>query len=102
MRERPKAIIKAIIRHRDLFRVAIAGAAAASTAAVPGPAAAQPVNLQDKRRVRYQASSAEVQNFCRVTTYPARAFLKRSGVARYLMHHNNILSSRIWGNLRNT
>ncbi len=68
MRERPKAVI----RRRDLFRVAIAGAAAASTAAVLEPAAAKPVNLQDKRRARYQASSAEVQNFYRVNAYPAR------------------------------
>jgi hypothetical protein len=98
MRERPKAII----RRRDLFRVAIAGAATASTAAVPGPAAAKPVHLQDKRQARYQASSAEVQNFYRVNAYPARAFLKRSDVARYLTHHHNILSSRIWGNLQNT
>ena len=68
MRERREAMI----RRRDLFRVAIAGAAVASTAAVPEPAAAKPVNLQDKRRARYQASSAEVQNFYRVNAYPAR------------------------------
>jgi hypothetical protein len=68
MRERPKAVI----RRRDLLRVAIAGAAAASTVVVPEPAAAKPVNLQDKRRARYQASSAEVQNFYRVNAYPAR------------------------------
>ena len=65
--------LKTIIRRRDLLRFAIAsaGTAAASTL-VPEPAAANPVDLKDKRKARYQASSAEVQNFYRVNSYPAR------------------------------
>jgi hypothetical protein len=36
------------------------------------PAAAKPVDLQEKRKARYQANSAEVRNFYRVNAYPAR------------------------------
>jgi hypothetical protein len=36
------------------------------------PAAAKPVDLNDKRRARYQANSAEVQDFYRVNSYPVR------------------------------
>jgi hypothetical protein len=39
---------------------------------VPETAAAKPVNLKDKRKARYQASSAEVRDFYRVNSYPAR------------------------------
>jgi hypothetical protein len=64
---------EAIIRRRDLLRLAIAsaGAATASTL-VPEPTAAKSVDLKDKRRARYQASSAEVQDFYRVNSYPTR------------------------------
>jgi hypothetical protein len=69
MKERPKTII----RRRDLLRLAIAGAGAATASTlVPEPAAAKPVDLKDKRRARYQANSAEVQDFYRVNSYPAR------------------------------
>jgi hypothetical protein len=62
-----------IIRRRDLLGLAMsgAGAAAASTLA-PEPADAAPVDLTAKRRARYQADSAEVRNFYRVNSYPAR------------------------------
>lgn len=60
-----------IIRRRDLLRFAMAGAAAASSV-VPEPAMANPVDLKDKRRARYQANSAEVRNFYRVNAYPAK------------------------------
>ena len=62
-----------IIRRRDLLRFAIvsAGAAAANTAA-PELTAATPVDLQDKRKTRYQANSPEVKNFYRVNKYPPR------------------------------
>jgi hypothetical protein len=64
---------KTIIRRRDLLRFAIAsaGAAAANTAA-PELAAATPVDLQDKRKTRYQVNSPEVKNFYRVNKYQAR------------------------------
>ena len=62
------------VHRRDLLRLVTAGAAAAavSTTGVPEPAAAKPVDLKDKRRARYQADSAEVRNFYRVNSYPAR------------------------------
>jgi hypothetical protein len=68
-----KGRLRTIIRRRDLLRVAIAsaGAAAASTM-VAEPAPAKSVDLKDKRKARYQASSAEVRNFYRVNSYPAR------------------------------
>jgi hypothetical protein len=65
--------LKSLIPRRDLFRAAIAGAAAAATSAlVPEPASAEPVDLKEKRRARYQANSAEVRDFYRVNSYPAR------------------------------
>jgi hypothetical protein len=68
-----KERLKTIIRRRDLLRFAIAGAgAAAASTLVPETVAAKPVDLRDKRKARYQASSAEVRNFYRVNSYPAR------------------------------
>jgi hypothetical protein len=69
MKGRPKTTV----RRRDLlgFVLAGAGAAVANTVA-PEPAAAQSVDLKDKRKARYQANSAEVRNFYRVNSYPAR------------------------------
>jgi hypothetical protein len=68
-----KERLKTIIGRRDLLRLAIvsAGATTAGTL-VPEPAATEPVDLKDKRRARYQANSAEVQDFYRVNSYPAR------------------------------
>jgi hypothetical protein len=68
-----KERLKTIIRRRDLLSFAIAGAgAAAASAVVPELAAAKPGDLTDKRKARYRASSAEVRNFYRVNSYPAR------------------------------
>jgi hypothetical protein len=39
---------------------------------VPELTAARPVDLQDKRKARYRPDSAEVRNFYRVNSYPAR------------------------------
>ena len=62
-----------MVHRRDLLRLAIAGAgAAAASTVVPAPVSAKPVDLQDKRKARYQANSAEVQNFYRVNSYPTR------------------------------
>jgi hypothetical protein len=68
-----KERLKTIIHRRDLLRFAIAsaGAVTASTLVLE-PAAAKPVDLKDKRRARYHANSAEVQDFYRVNSYPAR------------------------------
>ena len=69
MKERPKTIV----RRRDLLNLVLAGAGAAAANAVAAePAAAKPVDLKDKRQARYQANSAEVRDFYRVNSYPAR------------------------------
>jgi hypothetical protein len=69
MKERPKTIV----RRRDLLGLALAGAGAVVAEAVTAePGAAKSVDLKDKRRARYQANSAEVRNFYRVNSYPAR------------------------------
>ena len=68
-----KERLKTIIHRRDLLRLAIASAGAATAGTlVPEPTAAKPVHLKDKRRARYQANSAEVQDFYRVNRYPPR------------------------------
>jgi hypothetical protein len=65
--------LKTDIRRRDLLRLAIASAgAAAAVTGLPEPATAAPVDLEEKRRARYQANSPEVKNFYRVNEYPAR------------------------------
>ena len=46
--------------------------AAAVSAVNIDPAAAQAESDSEKRKARYQANSAEVQNFYRVNRYPAR------------------------------
>jgi hypothetical protein len=68
-----KERLNTIIHRRDLLRLAIASAGAATASSlVLEPAVAKPVDLKDKRRARYQANSAEVQDFYRVNGYPAR------------------------------
>jgi hypothetical protein len=69
MKERPRTIV----RRRDLLSLVLAGAGAAVADAVAAePATAKSVDLKDKRKARYQADSAEVRNFYRVNSYPAR------------------------------
>jgi hypothetical protein len=46
--------------------------AAAMNAVALEPAAAKAASSTNKRKARYQADSAEVQNFYRVNRYPAR------------------------------
>jgi hypothetical protein len=63
------------VYRRDLFRLVTAGAVAAGMVTlepVVGPAAAEPLGNDNKRRARYQASSTEVQEFYRVNRYPAQ------------------------------
>jgi hypothetical protein len=62
------------VPRRDLLRTVMAGAAAA---AITGTAAfeattAEPRSSGDKRKARYRANSAEVQDFYRVNRYPAQ------------------------------
>jgi hypothetical protein len=52
--------------------LAIMTTAAAASAVTLVPAAAAAVNGTDKRKARYQANSAEVQDFYRVNRYPTR------------------------------
>jgi hypothetical protein len=69
LKERPETMV----RRRDLLGVALAGAGATVASSVAlEPAAAKSVALNDKRRARYQADSAEVRNFYRVNNYPVR------------------------------
>jgi hypothetical protein len=58
---------------RDLLRLAIAGTGAVLIASqLQEPASAESVDLKSKRRARYNPDSAEVRNFYRVNSYPAR------------------------------
>ena len=59
------------VHRRELFRFVTAGALAVGTATLE-PAAAAPLGSDNKRRARYQANSAEVQEFYRVNRYPAQ------------------------------
>jgi len=62
-----------ILHRRGFLRAVSAGLAAASAgAASPDTAAAAPAPANDKRKARYRANSAEVQNFYRVNRYPGR------------------------------
>lgn len=69
-----KGRVLARVDRRDLLRLAIVGAATATTTALipEGSAAAEPTGPADKRKARYQANSAEVKNFYRVNSYPVR------------------------------
>jgi hypothetical protein len=69
MKQNPKMNIN----RRGLLRVALAGAGGtAARALLPSRAAAKTVDMNYKRRARYQANSAEVRNFYRVNSYPTR------------------------------
>ena len=68
-----KERLKTNIRRRDLLGLAIVGVgAAAASVVVLEPVDAKPVDLNDKRKARYQADSTEVRNFYRVNAYPVR------------------------------
>ena len=65
---------KATIGRRELLRAGMTGlfATAAASALEPGIAAADTESNSEKRKPRFQANSAEVQNFYRVNRYPKR------------------------------
>jgi hypothetical protein len=68
-----KERLKTSIRRRDLLSFVVVGAGVTTLSAlVPEPADAKAVDLKDKRKARYRANSAEVQNFYRVNSYPVR------------------------------
>jgi hypothetical protein len=62
---------KESLRRRDVLRaLGVGAAAAATTVPLIEPAAAQGVSDAEKRKVRYQPNSADVQNYYRVNRYP--------------------------------
>jgi len=68
-----KERLETMIHRRDLIRVAIVGAGAATVSTVvPEPAPAKAPDLRDKRKARYRADSTEVRDFYRVNSYPVR------------------------------
>ncbi|WP_426434582.1 formate dehydrogenase [Bradyrhizobium genosp. P] len=68
-----KGFLLSTVRRRDLLRATIAGTAAVGTEVLPFEAvAAEPSDTANKRKARYRASSAEVENFYRVNRYPAK------------------------------
>jgi hypothetical protein len=68
-----KERLNTVIRRRDLLSFAVAGAGtAAASVVVPERATAEPVDLSNKRKARYRASSTEVRDFYRVNSYPVR------------------------------
>jgi hypothetical protein len=63
----------AMLHRRNLLHFVIAGTLAAATATgAPTVVAAQPASSSDKRKARYRADSAEVQDFYRVNRYPVQ------------------------------
>jgi hypothetical protein len=68
-----KASLSTLLLRRDLLRGAIAGVAVTATCArAIEPAAAKSGLGMDKRKARYQATSAEVKEFYRVNAYPEK------------------------------
>lgn len=74
-----KEKLRAQVRRRDLLRSMMASVAVAATSTVAlkptsaeTTAATETRTSGDKRKARYQASSAEVQDFYRVNRYPAK------------------------------
>ena len=64
---------KGTIGRRQLLRTGIFGIiATAMSARESGAVAADTETNSEKRKARYQANSAEVQNFYRVNRYPER------------------------------
>jgi hypothetical protein len=64
---------KGTIGRRQLLRAGVVGFVATAASAVEiGTAAADTETDSEKRKARYQANSAEVQNFYRVNRYPKR------------------------------
>jgi len=63
---------KASVRRRDVLRTLGLGAGAAAAASAPlvDQASADGASNDDQRKARYQASSADVQNYYRVNRYP--------------------------------
>jgi hypothetical protein len=64
---------KGTIGRRQLLRTGVLGFLATATSTLEsGTVAADTETNSEKRKARYQANSAEVQNFYRVNRYPKR------------------------------
>ncbi len=65
---------KTAVGRRDFLRALGAGVGAAASTAAPlaSAAHADTESNDEKRKSRYQANSADVQNFYRVNRYPAK------------------------------
>ena len=64
---------KATIGRRQLLRTGMVGIIATATSTLEiGSVAADTETNDEKRKARFQANSAEVQNFYRVNRYPKR------------------------------
>jgi hypothetical protein len=61
------------VHRRDLLRTMVTSVAVVATVntVASEPASAEPRNISEKRKARYRANSAEVQEFYRVNRYPA-------------------------------
>jgi hypothetical protein len=60
------------IGRRQLLRAGMIGLIAATTSGLESDAVADTETKTDKLKARYQANSAEIQNFYRVNRYPKR------------------------------
>jgi hypothetical protein len=63
---------KGTIGRRELLRTGVLGFIATATSAQESTVAADTETKDEKRRARFQANAAEVQNFYRVNRYPKR------------------------------
>ena len=61
---------KRTVGRRDFLRVLGVGAGAAATAPLATAAKADSETSDEKRKARYKADSADVQNYYRVNRYP--------------------------------
>jgi hypothetical protein len=68
-----KGRVQAAVYRRDLLRLSVVSTAAVTVGTLTiEPIVAEPTGSAGKRKARYRANSAEVQNFYRVNSYPAR------------------------------
>ena len=63
---------KPAIGRREFLRTLGAGATVAAAGPLTGEARADTESIDEKRKARYKADSAEVQTFYRVNRYPAK------------------------------
>ena len=67
-----KEALSTMVGRRRLLLAIMTSAAAVNAVTLEPAAAIAASSTDNKRKARYQANSAEVQNFYRVNRYPAR------------------------------